>query len=95
VNPPKFVLSVNNAKHFHFSYTRYLENRIREHFGFWGTPIEIELRSRESIYKNKERDLKKTEGKDIEKIDRETAESKTATKKKYIKKAVMKRKRKK
>jgi hypothetical protein len=95
VNPPKFVLSVNNSKHFHFSYNRYLENRIREHFGFWGTPMEIELRSRESIYKNKERDLKKDEGKDIIKIDKETEKSKAAPKKtKYIKKAVMKRKRK-
>jgi len=53
INPPRFVLSVNNSDHFHFSYNRYLENRIREHFGFWGTPIEIELRSRESIFKNK------------------------------------------
>ena len=52
-NPPKFVLSVNNAEHFHFSYHRYIENRIREVFGFYGTPITLELRSRESIYKNK------------------------------------------
>ncbi len=46
VNPPKFVFSVNNPKHFHFSYKRYLENRIRDTFGFQGTPIIIELRGR-------------------------------------------------
>ena len=50
-NPPKFLISVNNEKHFHFSYARYLENRIREHFGFAGTPIIIELKGRESIFK--------------------------------------------
>ena len=53
INPPKFVLSVNRADHFHFSYKRYIENRIREAFGFFGTPIELELKSRESIYKDK------------------------------------------
>ncbi len=51
VNPPKFLISVNNEKHFHFSYPRYIENQIREHFGFAGTPIIIELKGRESIYK--------------------------------------------
>ena len=56
VNPPRFVISVNNAEHFHFSYTRYIENKIREFFGFEGTPIDLELRSRTSIYKNKDKD---------------------------------------
>ncbi|EKD66502.1 MAG: hypothetical protein ACD_49C00038G0036 [uncultured bacterium (gcode 4)] len=51
VNPPKFLISVNHKEHFHFSYKRYLENKIREFFWFWGTPIIIELKSRESIYK--------------------------------------------
>jgi len=45
-NPPKFVLTVNNPNHFHFSYKRYLENRIRDNFGFEGTPITIEYRGR-------------------------------------------------
>ena len=40
-SPPKFILTVNNPKHFHFSYKRYLENRIRENFWFHGTPIII------------------------------------------------------
>ena len=46
VNPPKFVLTTNNPNHFHFSYKRYLENRIRENFWFEGTPIIIEYRWR-------------------------------------------------
>lgn len=57
MNPPRFVISVNNAGHFHFSYTRYMENKIREIFGFEGTPIDIELRSRKSIYKDKDKGL--------------------------------------
>lgn len=46
VNPPKFVISVNNPNHFHFSYKRYLENKIRANFGFWWTPITIEYKWR-------------------------------------------------
>lgn len=46
VNPPKFSLTVNNPAHFHFSYKRYLENRIRDNFGFFGTPIVIEYKWR-------------------------------------------------
>jgi len=45
-NPPKFVLSVSNPDHFHFSYKRYLENRIRDNFGFEWTPIVIEYKGR-------------------------------------------------
>ena len=45
-NPPKFVVSVNNPNHFHFSYKRYLENKIRDNFGFHGTPITIEFKGR-------------------------------------------------
>lgn len=55
INPPKFVISVNNADHFHFSYIRYIENKIREFFGFEWTPIEIELKSRKSMFKPKEK----------------------------------------
>ncbi len=51
INPPKFMISVNNESHFHFSYKRYIENRIREFFGFAGTPIIVELKGRESIFK--------------------------------------------
>ncbi|MCF7917409.1 ribosome biogenesis GTPase Der [Candidatus Gracilibacteria bacterium] len=44
VSPPKFIFFVNNAKAFHFSYRRYLENKIREKYGFHGTSIQIEVR---------------------------------------------------
>lgn len=46
VNPPKFVFTVNNPDHFHFSYKRYLENRIRDNFWFFGTPIVLEYKWR-------------------------------------------------
>ena len=45
-NPPKFIVSVNNPNHFHFSYKRYMENKIRDNFWFGGTPIVIEYRGR-------------------------------------------------
>lgn len=41
VDPPTFVLHVNDPKLFHFSYERYLENQFREAYGFVGTPIKI------------------------------------------------------
>lgn len=44
--PPKFVLFVRNKDLMHFSYRRYLENQIRGHFGFDGTPIYFELKER-------------------------------------------------
>ena len=40
-NPPTFVVFVNRADLFHFSYQRYLENQIRETFGLTGTPIKM------------------------------------------------------
>lgn len=42
VKPPTFNLFINDKELTHFSYTRYLENRLRENFGFEGTPIKIE-----------------------------------------------------
>src|SRR3954464_6856694 len=45
--PPTFVLFANGAELIHFSYRRYLENRLREAFGFHGTPLRIVLRERE------------------------------------------------
>lgn len=44
--PPTFVCFVNSAQLFHFSYQRYLENRIRETFGLEGTPIRFVVRER-------------------------------------------------
>jgi len=46
VAPPTFVFFTNVATTFHFSYQRYLENRLREEFGFEGTPIRIHVRAR-------------------------------------------------
>ena len=45
-NPPTFVCFVNSAELFHFSYQRYLENRIRETFGLEGTPVRFIIRER-------------------------------------------------
>ena len=47
VAPPTFVLFTNVATEFHFSYQRYLINRIREQFGLIGTPIRLQIRRRE------------------------------------------------
>jgi GTP-binding protein len=46
IAPPTFALSVNQPVDLHFSYRRYLENRIREAFGFEGTPIRLKVRHR-------------------------------------------------
>lgn len=46
VEPPTIVLFVNDPELLHFSYTRYIENRLREAFGFTGTPIHITARKR-------------------------------------------------
>ncbi|HHX00488.1 MAG TPA: ribosome biogenesis GTPase Der, partial [Acholeplasmataceae bacterium] len=45
--PPSFVLFVNDEKHMHFSYLRYLENQIRNTFHFEGTPLKFILRKKE------------------------------------------------
>ncbi|WP_141433347.1 ribosome biogenesis GTPase Der [Bacillus sp. 03113] len=46
IKPPSFVIFVNDPELLHFSYERFLENRIREAFGFEGTPIKIFARER-------------------------------------------------
>jgi len=46
VKPPTFVLFVNDSRLMHFSYTRYLENKIREAFGFDGTPVHFVVRDK-------------------------------------------------
>jgi len=47
VKPPKFVFFANEPELIHFSYQRYLENRLRESFNFSGTPIVIKFKKRE------------------------------------------------
>lgn len=51
VKPPTFVIFVNDKELMHFSYTRYIENQIRQTFGFRGTPLRFIIRER----KDKER----------------------------------------
>lgn len=46
VKPPTFVIFVNDKELMHFSYTRYLENKIREAFGFKGTALKFFIRER-------------------------------------------------
>lgn len=46
VKPPTFVIFVNSRELMHFSYTRYIENQIRETFGFRGTPLRFIIRER-------------------------------------------------
>jgi GTP-binding protein len=46
VAPPSFVFFTNVATTFHFSYERFLVNQLREHFGFFGSPIRVQVRRR-------------------------------------------------
>ncbi|UCB42093.1 MAG: ribosome biogenesis GTPase Der [Dehalococcoidales bacterium] len=46
VDPPTFVFFVNDARLVHFSYRRYLENKLRQSFGFTGTPLRLVFKSR-------------------------------------------------
>ncbi len=48
VKPPTFVMFVNRADLFHFSYQRYIENQIRQTFGLTGTPVRFVIRERDS-----------------------------------------------
>jgi GTP-binding protein len=44
--PPKFILFVNDSEIMHFSYLRYLENKLRDAFGFEGCPLEFILKGK-------------------------------------------------
>ena len=46
VAPPSFVLFTNVATEFHFSYERFLVNKLRERFGFFGSPVRVQVRRR-------------------------------------------------
>lgn len=46
VDPPTFLFHVNNPELVHFTYSRYLENRLREAYGFLGTPVRLSFRRR-------------------------------------------------
>lgn len=47
VSPPHFIFFVNKKSSFHFSYRRFLHNRLREYFGFVGTSIRVEFKEKE------------------------------------------------
>src|SRR4029077_13219171 len=49
VAPPTFVFFANDAASVHFSYRRYLENRLRDTFGFAGTPLRLVFRDRTAV----------------------------------------------
>ena len=44
--PPRFIFFVNDPELMHFSYLRFLENKLRENFGFEGTPLKLIVRGR-------------------------------------------------
>lgn len=48
VKPPTFIIFVNSKKLMHYSYTRYLENRLRDAFGFAGTPLKFIIREKKA-----------------------------------------------
>jgi GTPase len=59
VSPPTFILFTNQKQRLHFSYERFLENRLREHFDFFGSPIRFIQRFRERERDDKERPARK------------------------------------
>lgn len=62
--PPKFLFFVNNVQAFHFSYRRYIENKIREKYGFAGTPIIVELRDAMATWRGRDLDAEEKEDKE-------------------------------
>ena len=60
IAPPSFVFFTNVATTFHFSYERFLVNQIREHFGFVGSPIRIQVRRRKKSQPRSSRRSKET-----------------------------------
>ena len=46
IKPPKFTFQVNNKSLIHFSYERYLENKLRENFDLTGTPIILQFKNK-------------------------------------------------
>jgi GTPase len=56
VAPPTFVLFTNTVTKLHFSYERFLENRLRESYGFFGNPIRIQVRGRADTRKHRTRE---------------------------------------
>jgi GTP-binding protein len=54
VNPPRFEIKIGSQEDLHNSYLRFLENRIREKFDFFGTPLRVSVRKNKKIHGQKE-----------------------------------------
>lgn len=54
VDPPRFEVKIGSAEDLHKSYLRFLENRIREKFGFFGTPIRVSVKSNKRVHGRKD-----------------------------------------
>jgi len=50
VNPPRFEIKIGSQEDLHKSYLRFLENRIREKFGFVGTPVRVSVKKNKKIH---------------------------------------------
>lgn len=50
VNPPRFEIKIGSQEDLHKSYLRFLENRIRENFGFFGTPVRVYIKKNKKIH---------------------------------------------
>ena len=50
VNPPRFEVKIGSEEDLHKSYLRFLENRIRENFGFFGTPIKVGIKQKKKVH---------------------------------------------
>ncbi len=59
VSPPTFIIFTNQRQRLHFSYERFLENRLREHFDFFGSPIRFIQRFRDRAREDRERPAQK------------------------------------
>jgi GTPase len=59
VSPPTFIVFTNQRRRLHFSYERFLENRLRAHFNFFGSPIRFIQRVRERVRDDRERPAQK------------------------------------
>ena len=53
-NPPKFSIRIGSKDTIHFSYVRFIENRLREKFGFLGTPISIIVEKNKNVHSKQE-----------------------------------------
>jgi GTP-binding protein len=80
IAPPTFVFFASDASAVHFSYRRYLENRLRETFGFDGTPLRLVFRDRVSVKLPRQRKAKSAPGSGSKPVRRTSSAAKTKAK---------------